>query len=352
MTQRLFTRAGKVIPLPPKTFELLLLLVKTPGRAFSKQELMTALWPETFVEEANLSFQTSVLRKALGEGAAHWLETIPKHGYRFTADVRIIPSADQAGVAPPEERPSGRGGLRWAAGGRTKRFVAIAVVSVLALTSYVVVSRSRTDTSGRPPIVPVPLTAYDGFAMAPAISPDGSNVAFSWFIGGPGSNWDIYVKLVGPGEAQRLTTNPGADDTPAWSPDGHLLAFVRSTSVTTEDLLVIPATGGDERRLATLSIPDPRRRLPRGHARLAWTPDGQWIAIGGQLAQDEPGGIWLIAVDRDENAGSLSHRLGVQTTSRRSRRMETASLSSVEASAKPQLKGPRPRCTSFRSHPI
>ena len=56
VTQRLFTRAGKVIPLQPKTFELLLLLVKTPGRAFSKQELMTALWPETFVEEANLSF--------------------------------------------------------------------------------------------------------------------------------------------------------------------------------------------------------------------------------------------------------------------------------------------------------
>jgi Tol biopolymer transport system component len=77
---------------------------------------------------------------------------------------------------------------------------------------------------------------------------------------------------------------------------------MRSTSAkaTTEDLLVVPATGGDERRLATLSIPDPRRRLPPGFARLVWTPDGRWISVGGQLAQDEAEGIWLIAVDRDE----------------------------------------------------
>ena len=299
VTQRLFMREGTVVPLAPKTFELLLLLVKTPGRAFSKQELMTALWPETFVEEANLSYQTSVLRKALGDGGAHWLETIPKHGYRFTADVRIIPSAEQAGVAP-EGRHGGREALRWEAGGRTKWLVGIAGASVVALASYLIVSGSRTDTSGGLTSVAVPLTGYDGFAMAPAISPDGSKVAFSWFIEGRGSNWDIYVKLVGPGEAQRLTRSPDRDDTPAWSPDGSLLAFMRSTSVTTEDLLVIPVSGGDERRLATLSIPDPSSRRSAGFARLAWTPDGRWIAIGGRLAQDEPEGIWLIAVDRDE----------------------------------------------------
>ena len=67
VTQRTLTHASQAVPLPPKTFELLLLLVKSPGRAFSKQELMAALWPDTFVEEANLSFQISVLRKALGE---------------------------------------------------------------------------------------------------------------------------------------------------------------------------------------------------------------------------------------------------------------------------------------------
>ena len=46
---------------------------------------MASLWPGTFVEEANLSFQVSMLRKALGNGALQWIETVPKHGYRFTA---------------------------------------------------------------------------------------------------------------------------------------------------------------------------------------------------------------------------------------------------------------------------
>ena len=88
LEQRVFTREHQVLPLPPKTFDLLVLLVQSPRRAFSKQELMSSLWPDTFVEEANLSFQISVLRKALGEDGARWVETVPKHGYRFSADVR------------------------------------------------------------------------------------------------------------------------------------------------------------------------------------------------------------------------------------------------------------------------
>ena len=54
--RRLFTHGEQVVPLAPKTFDLLLLMLQNPGRAFSKQELLAALWPDTFVEEANLSF--------------------------------------------------------------------------------------------------------------------------------------------------------------------------------------------------------------------------------------------------------------------------------------------------------
>ena len=81
--RRVFSRDGQVVPLAPKTFDLLLRLVQSGGRALSKHELMSALWPDTFVEEANLTFQISTLRKALGECGALWLETLPKHGYRF-----------------------------------------------------------------------------------------------------------------------------------------------------------------------------------------------------------------------------------------------------------------------------
>jgi TolB-like protein/DNA-binding winged helix-turn-helix (wHTH) protein/Flp pilus assembly protein TadD len=88
--KRLLTRAGVSVTLAPKTFDLLLLLAESQGRALTKVELMQALWPDTFVEEANLSFQMSALRKALGEDGAHWVETVPKHGYRFTAVVKGV----------------------------------------------------------------------------------------------------------------------------------------------------------------------------------------------------------------------------------------------------------------------
>jgi DNA-binding winged helix-turn-helix (wHTH) protein len=109
VTQRALTHAGQSVPLPPKTFDLLLLLVRNPGRAFSKQELMTELWPNTFVEEANLSFQASVLRKALGEDGAKYVETVPKYGYRFASGVTVTPPA--VGRSPATF-PAGEGDTR------------------------------------------------------------------------------------------------------------------------------------------------------------------------------------------------------------------------------------------------
>jgi len=97
-TQRVLTREGQRVPLPPKTFDLLLFLVRGSGRAFSKQELLSALWPDAFVEEANLSFQISTLRKALGDDGTGWVETVPKYGYRFGAPVTAVQ------VAPPSRR--------------------------------------------------------------------------------------------------------------------------------------------------------------------------------------------------------------------------------------------------------
>src|SRR5215470_1868561 len=86
-SKRLLIREGRHLAVPPKTFDLLLLLVEGRGRVFTKKELMGALWPDTFVEEANLSFQISALRKILGENGTDWIETLPRYGYRFNSDV-------------------------------------------------------------------------------------------------------------------------------------------------------------------------------------------------------------------------------------------------------------------------
>ncbi len=93
--RRTLWREGKVVPLPPKAFEMLLLLVENEGRALEKQELMDHLWPGSIVEEANLSQTVYLLRRALAEGSGErqYIETIPKRGYRFVAE--IVESRDE-----------------------------------------------------------------------------------------------------------------------------------------------------------------------------------------------------------------------------------------------------------------
>ena len=88
--QQLVLRDGIPVPLTPKTYDTLLVLVKNPGRVMPKTELMQALWPDSFVEEANLTQQISVIRKALGDapGADPYIVTVVGKGYRFAAEVK------------------------------------------------------------------------------------------------------------------------------------------------------------------------------------------------------------------------------------------------------------------------
>src|SRR5712691_9713239 len=95
--RRLLTREGRHLALPPKTFDLLLLLVESRGRVFAKKELMAALWPDTFVEDASLTFQVSALRRVLGGEGIEWIETLPRYGYRFAGEVLEV------GASPPPE---------------------------------------------------------------------------------------------------------------------------------------------------------------------------------------------------------------------------------------------------------
>ncbi|MBL8187496.1 MAG: winged helix-turn-helix domain-containing protein [Acidobacteria bacterium] len=93
---RLLLRDGQPVPLAPKLFDILVVLVERRGHLLSKDELMRAVWPDAFVEEGNLTRNVSTLRKALGEGEneQHYIETVPKHGYRFVAEVREFGNGD------------------------------------------------------------------------------------------------------------------------------------------------------------------------------------------------------------------------------------------------------------------
>jgi TolB-like protein/DNA-binding winged helix-turn-helix (wHTH) protein len=89
-TERQLLRDDQPVPLTPKTFDLLVALVESSGHLVKKDELLKRVWPDSFVEEANLSVNMSALRRALGEGPEdhQYVETVPRHGYRFVAGVR------------------------------------------------------------------------------------------------------------------------------------------------------------------------------------------------------------------------------------------------------------------------
>jgi Tol biopolymer transport system component len=105
-----------------------------------------------------------------------------------------------------------------------------------------------------------PLTTYPGTEIQPSFSPDGNHVAFAW-DGDNQDNYDIYVKRIGPGTPLRLTSDPAIDSYPAWSPDGNWVAFLRSVDPASAlqgvapsilrrfSIVVVPALGGAERKI-------------------------------------------------------------------------------------------------------
>src|SRR5215216_3528257 len=87
--ERILLKENREVPLTPKVFDTLLALLENSGHVLTKKELMQLVWPDSFVEENNLAQNISILRKALGEGkeGEHYIQTVPKRGYRFVADV-------------------------------------------------------------------------------------------------------------------------------------------------------------------------------------------------------------------------------------------------------------------------
>lgn len=107
--QHRLTRNGEEVPLRPKVFDTLVALVTNAGRLVDKAELYHATWPDTIVEEGNLAHNVSILRKALGGGKTdeQYIETVPKRGYRFVAEVTVesavsLDAVDQGAEAVPE----------------------------------------------------------------------------------------------------------------------------------------------------------------------------------------------------------------------------------------------------------
>jgi DNA-binding winged helix-turn-helix (wHTH) protein/TolB-like protein/Flp pilus assembly protein TadD len=143
--ERLLSRDGEVVPLQPKVFDLLLVLVERHGRLLEKDELMKAVWPDTVVEEVNLANNISILRKTISENGRQLIETVPKRGYRFVAPVR---EREEPVIAEtkPQSAPPVRGISHWAR--RQIRLVillAILLIGVAGAISYRLAARRPAE---------------------------------------------------------------------------------------------------------------------------------------------------------------------------------------------------------------
>ena len=155
-SQKRLLRDREMVPLAPKVFDTLVLLVENQGQLIQKEEFLKALWPNSVVEEQALAHNISQLRKVLRDPAEDpkFIETVPKRGYRFIASVRATgePPAVLASPAPSGTVPSAMQPLRWP---RRAVLAVLAAALVLAAgtTGYVYFSRNGPEAAGVLPAI-------------------------------------------------------------------------------------------------------------------------------------------------------------------------------------------------------
>ena len=220
-----------------------------------------------------------------------------------------------------EESDSGR----LASSSRSKPQAVLALGATLAVVAWfsgcgrmvaVWFGRSTTKVQPEAPLTAVPLTSYPGEERQPSFSPDGNQVAFSW-NGEKQDNFDIYVKLIGSGNQLRLTTAPEAD---SCLPGHRTAAPLHLSAKDLEGKLsvyLVSPLGPPERKVAEIS----RTGIdwPRG---LAWTPDGKSLVVTDRNSDNEPLGLFLLSVESGEKRRLTSpERKGLSIVNRLFRRM-------------------------------
>jgi DNA-binding winged helix-turn-helix (wHTH) protein/Tol biopolymer transport system component len=223
------TKNGTRVRLPQQPLQLLAVLIESPGEIVTRERLRQRLWPsDVFIDfDHGLNKSIQKLREALGDSAdsPRYIETIPRIGYRFIAPLRngtgsLEPEADIEIPQPPPVSPAppavaGIPGARWllfAAG----VLVIIAAASIAIYFSF----------DAHPAVVKyTQLTDFTDSVTTPALSPDGHILAFIRGNSSFMSAGQIYVKMLPDGEARPLTNDARVKYNLAFSPDGSQIAY-------------------------------------------------------------------------------------------------------------------------------
>ena len=270
------TRDGLPVPLTPKVFDLLRVLVENAGHLIEKDRLLKEVWSDAFVEEANLNRAISVLRKALGETAGErFIETVPKKGYRFVAPVRLrsngVSAVQAEAIHPlvptdPADREA-RSRLRIL----SRRTAGIAAAAILTLSAALYFALGRGARGGAVvatgPSIHRQVT-FTGRETTPSLSPDGRRIAY---VSTQSPNRKVVVQEADEGGAVEVFSAPEAGGL-RWSPDSSELMFWARGGEKT-GLYIVPRSGGGARRLGG------------GPVVACWSPDGSTIAIAAFVAR-------------------------------------------------------------------
>lgn len=272
--RRALSRDGAQVTLSPKSFEVLHYLVQRAGEDVSKQDLLRDVWPGLNVEDSNLTYHLSVIRKALGEtpDRRNYIATIPGHGYRFVAPVEHAAQAAPVALPPAP--------ARW--GARRSGTVGLALI-LLALGLWWGTRQAR-----QPPAQVEQLTFDRAEDTQPDISPDGSRLVFVSNRAGHPHIWSMR-----PDGSDPLNLTPAQPDcdTPAWSPDGRRIAYQRALGDGRSAIFVMDADGSHAQRVSAGS-----------GSRATWAPDSARLAF--QSRRDGSTGIFVTSA-----GGGLETRL-------------------------------------------
>jgi len=269
------SRNGAKLPLPQQPLQLLALLLERPGEIVTRDELRQRLWAsDVFVDfDHGLNKSIQKLRDALGDSATspRYIQTIPRVGYRFIAPVRNgtrplevepeleMPRQSPALPVPPPAAP--RTGRKW--------LLAAAACAVIAGAGTAV----HFFFHEHPAVLQyTQLTDFTDSASSPALSPDGHILAFIRTDSPFMSADPIYAKVLPNGEAIRLTNDPQVKSNLSFSPDGSQIAYtvIKPPAFAT---YTVPVLGGEPHLLldnaAGLTWLDPHQYLfSRTHAGL------------------------------------------------------------------------------------
>lgn len=216
------------------------------------------------------------------------LEKDPGMRYQTARDLLADLKIAQREVAQPVASPA-----HVKPSARTWAIVALAGLTVAGaaiLGWYVAKQRPGQSAAMRT----VPLTSFPGSEREPSFSPDGNQVAFSWNQGKE-DDLDIHVKVVEAGMPLRLTSTPASEFSPSWSPDGKFIAFLRQTT-DSAGFYLIPALGGLERKLGDASP----NRVGADSPFIAWSPDGKQLALVDRETPQSPLSIFLLDLDTNQ----------------------------------------------------